>query len=555
METTMQIEKNNELAWWRNKPGYKPMILLLGLAIFLFMVLSPVPGSMLNLVKETAPAGYQLDKGCQTIIHTVNKKMRPKAYAAYEEAVKSGTPVPAEVKEELLSEEKVAQMAKIMIGILLVAALFWGTEAIPIGGTDIMVAVLMYIFFILPPDAIAKAYFKDAVFFIFGILAIAVGVSKTGLDKRIGLLLLSRIKSTKQFCFIFFPMLAVSAGFLSEHALIALLIPVVMGIYKETCKAHGVDKDPALAVLLLIGMCFAGNVGGPGSPAAGGRNAIMVGYLAEMGAPISFGQWMMLGLPFVPVMAFICGVYMYIRLKPKFIVPDMNPSIIIKREAANLPKFGGKEAVMTVILVVMIFMWIVMSKQYGLGGPTLMGVFAMMVTRILVWEDIQSEVPFDVVGLYAAACAMGAGLKFTGGALWLAQIFVGIMPDFLTQGAGLPVGVAIMTGTLTNLMSDGATVSALGPVVLPMATLTGVHVWKVGLVCAFSSSFAHFLVVGTPNNAIVFGMGKDPETGERLLSVMDFFKYGLPYWALCMIVLYLWVIVGYWTLIDFPAIL
>ncbi|MCK5313122.1 MAG: histidine kinase, partial [Desulfobacteraceae bacterium] len=146
-------------------------------------------------------------------------------------------------------------------------------------------------------------------------------------------------------------------------------------------------------------------------------------------------------------------------------------------------------------------------------------------------------------------------LKFTGGALWLAQIFVGIMPEFLTSGAGLPIGVAIMTGTLTNLMSDGATVSALGPVVLPMATLTGVHVWKVGLACAFSSSFAHFLVVGTPNNAIVFGMGKDPETGERLLSVMDFFKYGLPYWALCMIVLYLWVIVGYWTLIDFPAIL
>ncbi|MCK5311344.1 MAG: anion permease, partial [Desulfobacteraceae bacterium] len=374
METTMQIEQKKELAWWKNKPGYKPMILFLGLVIFLVMVLSPVPGSMLNLVKEKAPAGYKLTKGCDTIIQTVNKKMRPKAYAAYEEAVKSGMPVPVEVREGLLNEEKVAQMAKIMIGILLVAALFWGTEAIPIGGTDIMVAVLMYIFFILPPDAIAKAYFKDAVFFIFGILAIAVGVSKTGLDKRIGLLLLSRIKSTKQFCFIFFPMLAVSAGFLSEHALIALLIPVVMGIYKETCKAHGVDKDPALAVLLLIGMCFAGNVGGPGSPAAGGRNAIMVGYLAEMGAPISFGQWMMAGLPFVPVMAFICGVYMYIRLKPKFLVPDMNPSIIIKREAANLPKFGGKEAVMAVILVVMIFMWIVMSKQYGLGGPTLMGV-------------------------------------------------------------------------------------------------------------------------------------------------------------------------------------
>lgn len=554
MNAAIQIENNEQLAWWKNKPGYKPCILLTGLAIFLIMVFSPVPGSLLNMVKEKAPPGYKLDKSCATIIQTVNKKMRPKAFAAYQEALSSGKPVPVEIEEGLISPEKVAQMAKIMIGILLVAALFWGTEAIPLGGTDIMIAVLMYLFFILPPNEIARAYLKDAVFFIFGILAVAVGVGKTGLDKRIGLLLLSRIKSTKQFCFIFFPMFAVSASFLSEHALVALLIPVVMGIYKETCRAHGVDKDPALAILLLLGLCFVGNIGGPGSPAAGGRNAVMVGYLAEMGAPISFTQWMVTGLPFVPVMAFIGGIYLYIVLKPKFKVPDMNPSVIIKQEAAKLPKFGGKEAIMAVILVVTIIMWITTSKLFGLGGPTLMAVFAMMLSRILTWDDIQQDVPFDVVGLYAAACAMGAGLKFTGGALWLARGFVEIMPDFLTHGTGLPMGVALMTGTLTNLMSDGATVSALGPVVLPMATLTDVHIWKVGLACAFSSSFAHCLVVGTPNNAIAFGLGKDPETGERMLDVMDFVKFGVPFWIICMITMYLWVLVGYWTFISWPAI-
>ncbi|MEA1966627.1 MAG: SLC13 family permease, partial [Thermodesulfobacteriota bacterium] len=553
MNAAIQIENNEQLAWWKNKPGYKPCILLTGLAIFLIMVFSPVPGSLLNMVKEKAPPGYKLDKSCATIIQTVNKKMRPKAFAAYQEALSSGKPVPVEIEEGLISPEKVAQMAKIMIGILLVAALFWGTEAIPLGGTDIMIAVLMYLFFILPPNEIARAYLKDAVFFIFGILAVAVGVGKTGLDKRIGLLLLSRIKSTKQFCFIFFPMFAVSASFLSEHALVALLIPVVMGIYKETCRAHGVDKDPALAILLLLGLCFVGNIGGPGSPAAGGRNAVMVGYLAEMGAPISFTQWMVTGLPFVPVMAFIGGIYLYIVLKPKFKVPDMNPSVIIKQEAAKLPKFGGKEAIMAVILVVTIIMWITTSKLFGLGGPTLMAVFAMMLSRILTWDDIQQDVPFDVVGLYAAACAMGAGLKFTGGALWLARGFVEIMPDFLTHGTGLPMGVALMTGTLTNLMSDGATVSALGPVVLPMATLTDVHIWKVGLACAFSSSFAHCLVVGTPNNAIAFGLGKDPETGERMLDVMDFVKFGVPFWIICMITMYLWVLVGYWTFISWPA--
>jgi sodium-dependent dicarboxylate transporter 2/3/5 len=149
---------------------------------------------------------------------------------------------------------------------------------------------------------------------------------------------------------------------------------------------------------------------------------------------------------------------------------------------------------------------------------------------------------------------MGAGLKFTGGALWLANVFVGLLPEFLAKGDMLAIGISVLTGTMTNFMSDGATVAALGPIVLPMAQLSDVHVWKLGLACAFSSSFANFLVVGTPNNAIAFGMSKDPETGERLLSVFDFVKYGLPVTLLAWFVLWFWSILGYWSLLSWPQI-
>ena len=329
-------------------------------------------------------------------------------------------------------------------------------------------------------------------FFIFGILAVAVGVAKTGLDKRIGLILLSRIKSAKAFAFVFLPMLSIAAGFLSEHALVALLIPVLMGVYKVTCRMYGVEKDRALAVFLLLGVCFAANHGGPGSPAAGGRNAIMVGYLMEYGAPISFLQWMKCGMPFVPLMSVVIGAYMYIRCKSKFKVKGMNPSEIVRAEVENMPRLGGREAMMAVILVLLIIAWVVLGEHAGLGGPTLYAVLGMFLCRIIRWEDIQDGVAFDVVGLYAAACAMGVGLKFTGGALWLANSFVGLLPDFLTRGDGLVVGVSLLTGTMTNFMSDGATVAALGPIVLPMATLAKVSVWKVGLITSFSSSFANF---------------------------------------------------------------
>lgn len=548
----VQSDEPMEYGWsWKNNPGYKPVLILAAAIVFIALAVMPPTQAMLDMVSRENPSGYQLGKGCKTIVDTVNQKLRPDAYKT---AQNGQTEVQGEYsshgKQTLLTADQVARMAKVMVLILFLSVFLWSTEALPIGATDVLVAVLLYLFAVLPINDISKAYMSDAVFFVFGILAVAVGVAKTGLDKRIGLILLSRIRSTKAFAFIFLPMLSVCASFLSEHALVALLIPVLMGVYKVTCKMNGVDKDPALGIFLLLGLTFAANVGGPGSPAAGGRNAIMVGYLMDYGTPISFLQWMKTGMAFVPVMSWVIGAYMYIRCKPHFRVPEVDPGEVVRSEVSRMPEFGGKEAIMAVILVLLVAAWLIIGEHSGLGGPVLYAVMAMFLVRILTWEDVMEGVAFDVVGLYAAAGAIGVGLKVSGGGLWLASAFVDFLPGFLSSGEGLVMGVSLLTGAMTNFMNDGITVAALGPVFLPMATLAGVSIWKVGMACAFSSSFANILVVSTPSNAICFGMGRDPETGERLLDVMDFVKFGLPITILSWLVLWGWALFGYWRFLE-----
>ena len=528
--------------------GYRPALLLVALVCLLGVVLLPVPGSLVELVTAANPRGYDFTGAdTETILDSVNRHSYPEVFDAWRE---SGGSV--EAAEGLDSAEKLARRALTIVAILFVAALLWGTEALPIGGTVVLVAVLMFVFGILPPQEIPKAFVNDAVFFILGILAVAVGLSKTGLDRRIGLLLLSRIKSAWSFAFVFFPILALFSGFLSAHALVALLVPVMMGVYKATCISHGIKQDRVLAIFLLLGISYAANIGGPGSPVAGARNAIMVGYLADAGVPIGFWQWMSLGLPLVPVLALCVGAYMYFRCVPKLLVKSVNPSVVVQQEVAKLPRFGGNEAVMAAILGSLMIAWMALDGTRGLGGATLAAVSAMFLFRIIGWDDLQKGVAFDVVGLYAAASAMAVGLSFTGGGLWLANQTTAFLPDFMGEGNGLVVGVSIMTTVLTNFMSDGATVGALGPVVLPMAELGNVSIWKVGLITSFASSFANILVVGTPNNAIVFAMSKDPETGERLLSVFDFIKYGLPLTMLLLVVMWGWAVFGYWSVMSWP---
>ena len=126
-----------------------------------------MPRSLLDLVQEQSPLGYKLQNGAETITESVSK-----------------------ILGKELTPEQAAFKAKIMLAILFTAAFLWATEAIPLGATDLLVGSLLYLFFILPFDEISRAYMKDAVFFIFGILTIAVGVTKCGLDRRISLLFL-----------------------------------------------------------------------------------------------------------------------------------------------------------------------------------------------------------------------------------------------------------------------------------------------------------------------------------------------------------------------------
>jgi len=121
----------------------------------------------------------------------------------------------------------------------------------------------------------------------------------------------------------------------------------------------------------------------------------------------------------------------------------------------------------------------------------------------------------------------------------------------MRSGEGLAVASSLFTGITTNFMSDGATVSAIGPITVPMATISGTHPWMIGLATAFASSFAHMLIIGTPNNAIAYAMAKDPVTGEQLITLGDFFKHGLVVLALSFLVLWLWTFLGYWKIIGF----
>ena len=116
--------------------GYRPIPLIVAAAILLFVAFSPVPGSLLDLVERVNPSGYDMmEPGTHTILDSTNLHRDPVAFEAWRSG---GGPVAGAAG--VASGQQAARVALIMVGILVVAALLWGTEALPIAGTVTLVA-------------------------------------------------------------------------------------------------------------------------------------------------------------------------------------------------------------------------------------------------------------------------------------------------------------------------------------------------------------------------------------------------------------------------------
>jgi sodium-dependent dicarboxylate transporter 2/3/5 len=435
------VESRTILGWLWGTYNFRPGIMMLGAVIFAAVYLMPTSEGLNEILSAPSSGNRNTDMigGYARYGQMRDGETIPQYYSRSAKRSVVVTSPSGEETHRPLNAGETAQAAKVMIAVLIICALFWATGAMPVGITALLVGLLMYLFHVFPADMVAQSYAKDSVVFIFGVLALAVVVAKTGLDRRIGLVLLGTSRSLKTYLFIFCPLLAMSAAFLSEHALVAFIVPILMVVYMGTIKIAKVKGDHALAVCLLLALNFTANQGGPGSPAAGGRNAVMVGILADYGSAPSFGEWMMYGMPFVPVMALVIATYFYFAVGRKVKIQNVDIAAMVKRESKKLGKMTRQEWITLVVFALVVVLWIMSGETeegLGMGGPALLGLVLLAVFGILTWKDV-TKISWEVVALYAAATAMGAGLATTGGALWMAREFVAILPEYFTHGDDL----------------------------------------------------------------------------------------------------------------------
>lgn len=457
--------------------------------------------------------------------------------------------------------EEAADKTMLVLGIIPMAIVFFATEAIPIGLTGLLMPILAYFLGLLPRGMIGKTFAGDAPLFLLGVLAMGVVVVDVGFHKRLASWILGWTRGFLLPIFVLCISMSVIGSFISAHAMCAFMTPVMMAVYIGTIAAKSsggqIKHDPALAKFLLFTLCFALNVGGVGSPAAGGRNVIMMGFWDSYKVPMDFFTWMTYGLPIVPVLGLVVALYMLLLFSKKIKNKNLTPGLkAIKDETKRMGKMKYHEYVVMGMMSLILLLWIFGGHEMGLGGPALLALLIPVVFKVTDWKKILSGISWDAWFMYCGALTLGALLKESGAALWLAQSVMGVLASFnITEGFGLWVGLSSFSGLMTNFMSDAGTTALLGPIVIPMGIMSGnaAEPWACGLAVAFATSFAHFLIVGTPNNAIVYGLGIYPDSGNRVIQPIDFLKYGFVLWLLSLVIVWIIGFLLVFNIVGFPS--
>lgn len=410
-------------------------------------------------------------------------------------------------------------------------AAWWITEALPIAATALAPIVL---FPLLRVGTIgeATAPFANPVIYLFlGGFLIAMALEACGLHRRLALAILS-VVGTRPANLIFGFMLATAAisMWVSNSATVVMMLPMATSVIAlarvagvtgaaEDVLADGSTPGTAFDVALLLGIAYAGNIGGIGTLIGSPPNALLAGFMADSyGVRIGFLEWMFIGVPIV-----LLGLPFAWFLLTRWLHPVGNEHVaggatMIREERARLGSISRAEWTVGVITALTATAWVIRPllerrlPAISDAGIAIAGALLMFAVPLgwrplrmaLTWKQAE-RLPWAVLILFGGGLSLAAAIQRTGLAEWIG-LALGVL-------SGWPIFVVILVVTLvmiflTELTSNTASAAAFLPVVAALGIGIGVDPLQLALPTALAASCAFMLPVATPPNAIVYGTGK-----------------------------------------------
>lgn len=405
----------------------------------------------------------------------------------------------------------------ITLAFLVFAIVMFAGEKIPLSITAMIVAVGLTLTGVLTPMEAFKGFVDQNVLLFFGMFIIGAAFFETGMAVAVGRVVSNFAKSETQLLIAVMLLTGFMSAFLSNTGTAAVMIPVVIGIAKET------NTSPQrLLMTIVFASAMGGNISLIGSP---GNMIGQSALIAKGLEPFSFFEYGYIGIPMLLIGTLFCAF-----IGKRFLPTDAahRPEITYTRNY-HYDRVPTWKKVTSGLVLLGTVLAMVFDKQlgaiFGLSGglplfvSSWIGALIIVATGVLSEKQAMESIDLKTILLFVGSLALGDAMVKSGAGSVIADTIMGLVgvsaPPFLIIGILL-----ILCVSMTNFMSNTATCALLIPIGIQLAHTMNFDPHGVTAAIVLGSSLAYGTPVGMPANTMVYNAAG--------YSFREFVKAGTP---------------------------
>ena len=381
-------------------------------------------------------------------------------------------------------------------GLLLASLLLWITEAMPMSlSILLMTAAALLLGLTAPADALERLD-EGTALFVLASSGITAAIALSGIPRRVTGWLL-RISADGRggsvragpFAMGFGLLVALCSSIMSSLATCALFA----GLVNEML---GPKKTPLRRCMMLVIPACAG-IGGFMTPAGTPANLLLLRLLEEAGAPVTFLQWSLIGIPAGLLTAALFTGSALVTLRPTAKeMQELTGSV--GNETDSSPR---RDALTAGIILLILGGWIASGwlPWLKLWHVACAGAAVMLLpgVRLLTFSALKSRINWDLVVTMATVGMLIGAVSDSGLMAWIAQRLItplSALPSWLLL-PGISLAVCCIRAFIPT--TTGA-VTLLAPLLTGVAAATGLAAHVLLMLLAFWTASAMLVVYTEP---------------------------------------------------------
>ncbi|MDO4484494.1 MAG: DASS family sodium-coupled anion symporter [Clostridia bacterium] len=412
----------------------------------------------------------------------------------------------------LVPQDLASRPAIMAGGLLVFAILNWILETVPIAVSSLVIIVLVPFTGLRTFSQAIAGSFGNSIFgFFLGVLLLSSAFKATQLGELIARFLFRVFGSRPRFVVLgIMTCGALLAMWITEVAAAAVVFPIAMSIWERTKDRN---DHAAFGRAIMLGVAWGCAFGGVATPIATGANLIAIEYLESMsGITITFGQWMLIGVPICITLLLAGWLVLTLPLK------NSNPIEMGDKQLA----FGPKEIRLAVIFLLAVLLWI-FGDKIGLGSHhvALLAAIALFLpgVEVMEWKKAIHAISWDSIMLIACGVLLGDLLHKTGVAEQLANAL--FMPGLMGGSLFVRGMVIVLMVSVLKILFSSNTVSGivLVPIMISLANANSLSPWGLVAPCIFTSALSLIVISSSPVNVIPYA--------SKAFTPKDMARYGI----------------------------